>query len=160
MRSRFRRLPTRTRKARTKRPSIRRSAETLGRRGAAPHLRSPQGVTFLTCPVKTHFRARIQIFFAVPEFYTIDGAAFAGELDLASFSAGANALSDGKLFLPAVGEMNDNALKLNRTTTNAQLNLVKRARCAAHMNRFVVLTFIDVGCAEQNPMLGVGYRRD
>jgi hypothetical protein len=118
------------------------------------------GFTFLTRPVKTHFRARIQIFFAVPEFYTIDGAALAGELDLASFSTGANAFGERKLFVRAISEMNDNALKLNRTTTNAQLNLVKRARGAAHMNRFVILTFVNVGGTKQNPMLGVGDRRD
>src|ERR1700730_3909881 len=115
MRSRFRRLPTRTKKARTKRPSI---SGNPGAQEAAPHLRLQQGVTFLTRPVEAHFRARVQILFAVPEFHTINRAPLARQLDFASFSAGANALSDGKLLFRAVTEMNDNAQKLDRAAAD------------------------------------------
>jgi hypothetical protein len=65
---------------------------------------------------------RVQVFFAVPELYAINGAPLARQFNLARFSAGANVLDNSHLLLRAVGEMNNNALKLD-AAIHAQLIL-------------------------------------
>jgi hypothetical protein len=113
----------------------------------------------LSGAVQGHFGTRVQVLFAVAEFHTVNGSAFTGKVELSRFSAGANSLGIRKLLLRAISEVNDHALKLNRTASHSQLDAVKLPRFTSHMNSFVIFAFVDMSRTEHYPMLGMRDRR-
>ncbi len=95
--------------------------------------------------------ARAPCFFAVPQIYGSNDATLAWEIDHSCSASGSYAVADWNIFFGAVAITNDETIKADRSSGNAELNRAKGAAGrAAYINRVMVAAAVDTGVAEQD----------
>jgi hypothetical protein len=93
---------------------------------------------------------------AVPEVNTLDYAALTWQVDDTRFSAVRDASAYWNLFLRAVSVPDNDALKIDRAATDAQLDGSKTSFRPAHFNAVVVHGAIHMEFSQESPASSLG----
>jgi hypothetical protein len=101
--------------------------------------------------VQADFGPPSPVVLAVPEVNTLDYAALAWQIDDTRFSAVRDASAYWNLFLRAVSVPDDDALKIDRAATDAQLDGSKTSIRPAYLDAVMVHCAIHVGVPQECP---------
>ena len=98
--------------------------------------------------IQTHPRNVPPSLFVIPKLDAFEDAIFTGQVHNIVFSLGRNPATHHELLGSAITEVNDQAIKEDRVTTDPQLNRMKKPVTTSDLNLSMILTPVYLGIAQ------------